>query len=512
MNMNKVDQIKIGAVLSYLQVGLSIVVQLLYTPIMLRLLGQNEYGLYSTVSSIIAMLSVLSLGFNSSYIRYYARYKKENDDDAIHKLNGLFLIIFLIIGAVALLCGMFLSFNLHFVFKSGLTVAEYKTARILMLLLTANLAISFPMSVFQSIISAHEKYLVLKLLGMAKTVLCPVMTLPLLLMGYRSIAMVCVTLIVSVAVDTIYWLYARGKLQVRFAFRNFEKGIFKSLFIFTSFIAINMIVDQINSNLGKLLLGRFKGTTAVAVYAIGYTIYQLYMTFSSSVAGVFSPRIHHIVNATSENHLEQRERLSELFIKVGRIQFAILALISSGFCFFGRSFIDIWAGDGYAQSYYVAVLLMLSSSIALIQNLGIEIQRAQNKHKFRSVAYIGMALINIVLTSVLCRKFDVVGAALGTSISLVLMNGLVMNIYYHKKCNIDVIAFWKSILRLCVGVIPPIAFGVFAVNAFDFSSITSMLIGIVAYSGVYCLFLWMIGLNAYEKQLIIRSFQRLLKK
>ena len=68
--MHKINQIKIGAVLSYLQIGLSVVISLIYTPVMLRLLGQSEYGLYSTVSSTIAMLSILSLGFNSSYIRY----------------------------------------------------------------------------------------------------------------------------------------------------------------------------------------------------------------------------------------------------------------------------------------------------------------------------------------------------------------------------------------------------------------------------------------------------------
>ncbi len=71
------DQLKLGTLLSYLQMVLSVVIGIVYTPVMIRLLGQNEYGLYNTVASTISMLSVLSLGFNSGYIRYYARYKKE---------------------------------------------------------------------------------------------------------------------------------------------------------------------------------------------------------------------------------------------------------------------------------------------------------------------------------------------------------------------------------------------------------------------------------------------------
>ena len=66
----KINQLKGGSLLSYGQTFLSILIGVVYTPVMLRLLGQSEYGLYNTVSSTISMLSILSLGFNSSYIRY----------------------------------------------------------------------------------------------------------------------------------------------------------------------------------------------------------------------------------------------------------------------------------------------------------------------------------------------------------------------------------------------------------------------------------------------------------
>ena len=160
----KVNQLKIGSILSYLQMALNIITGLIYTPVMLRLLEKGEYGLYQTVASTISMLSVLNLGFNSSYIRYYSKYRTKNDQESIYRLNGLFIIIFSVVGFVALLCGTFLSFNLELIFDTGLSVEEYNTARILMLLLTVNLATSFPMSVFSNIISAHEKFVFLKLL------------------------------------------------------------------------------------------------------------------------------------------------------------------------------------------------------------------------------------------------------------------------------------------------------------------------------------------------------------
>ena len=509
----KANQLKAGSILSYLQMGIGMVLQLVYTPVMIRLLGQSEYGLYNTVASTISVLSLLSLGFNSGYIRYYAIYKKENNREKISKLNGLFLIIFSIIGLVALACGLFLTFKLELVFSDGLTAGEYKIARVLTLLLTVNLSLSFPMSVFSNIISAHEKFVFLKLVGMIKTVFGPLITLPLLFAGFRSIAMVTVTVSLNLVADICYLYFVLFRLKEKFVFHSFEKGIFKELFTYTVFIAMNMIIDQINWNIDKLLLGRFKGTAEVAVYSVGYTLYNCYHLFSTSISNVFAPRIHKIVNATKDNLARQREELTELFTRVGRIQFIVLGLIASGIVFFGRFFIvKIWADENYGYSYYVALLLVIPSSIALIENLGIEIQRAQNLHRFRSFAYLAMAIINLVLSVILCQRYGAVGSAVGTAISLIVANGLIMNIYYHKKCNIDILHFFKNILRVFPGLLLPIAVGAVITKTGFVKSVFSFLVGVAAYTLVYCGSMWLIGMNSYEKQLILNPAKRLLKK
>lgn len=508
----RINQLKAGSILSYVQMALNVVIGLVYTPIMLRLLGKSEFGLYNTVSSTISMLSILNLGFNSSYIRFYSKYKKENDETSIAKLNGMFLLIFLVIGTIAFCCGCFLASHLEYVFADGLSAAEYKTAKVLMLLLTANLALSFPMSVFTSIISAHERFVVLKLLGMLKTILSPLITLPLLLIGYKSIAIVTTTLLISVLTDIAYLFYVKRILHVVFRFHDFEKGLFKQLFSFTFFIALNMVVDQINSNMGKFLLGRMKGTEAVAVYSVGYALYQYYAMFSTAVSGVFSPRIHRIVNSTNSSPVEQKKQLTELFTKVGRVQFMILALVASGVVFFGRPFIVFWAGRGYEEAYVVALLLIIPASIALIQNIGIEVQRAQNKHQFRSIAYIIMALVNLFSTILLCPKYGIVGTVMGTALSLILANGLIMNVYYHKRCNIDILAFWKSILRLSFGLIVPVIFGILFTKWIHINSIIPLLFGILLYSAIYCFSFWFLGMNAFEKALIMKPLRKVLRK
>ena len=119
--MAKTSELKWGAILSYTQMILNVVIGLAYSRYMIRILGQSEYGLYQTVVSTISMLSILNLGFNASYVRYYAKYKQNNDCESIYRLNGLFLLIFAVIGLIALACGAYLTTHLRLVFDTGLT-------------------------------------------------------------------------------------------------------------------------------------------------------------------------------------------------------------------------------------------------------------------------------------------------------------------------------------------------------------------------------------------------------
>lgn len=497
----RLNQIKVGSFISYAQIAAGIVVGLLYTPLMIRLLGHSEYGLYNTASSIISMLSVLSLGFNSGYIRFFTKYKSEHNEQKIHRLNGMYLLIFAVIGIVALLCGLYLSAHLDIVFGSGLTDEEYKLARRLMVLLTVNLAISFPMSVFSNIISANERFVFLKSLGLLKTVVSPLISLPLLLLGFKSTALAVATIAIALITDVMYLYYVLFVLNNKFVFHHFEHSVFRELFVFTSFIAINIIVDQINWNVDKLLLARYKGTTAVAVYSVGYTLFSYYMVFSTAISGLFTPRVHKIVHNDSDDAAKQLE-LSAILIKVGRIQFMVLGLISSGLCFFGHEFIiRIWAGEGYSESYYVMIILVLASTIALIQNVGIEIQRALNLHKFRSVVYVIMAAGNLSASIVLCQKFGAVGSAIGTGISLILCNGIIMNIYYSRKCKLDIVLFWKNIVAVMRGLIPPVILASL-LGLVQNESLLVWLSKIVIYGVVYCLSMWCFAMNQYEKALL----------
>ena len=439
----KINQLKIGVILSYITMFAQNIIGILYTPIMLRLLGKSEYGLYQLVYSVVSYLGLLSFGFGSAYVRFYSRYKVKDDEDGIARLNGMFINIFLIIALISILAGSVLVVNVELIFKQGLTPSEINTARILMILMVFNLAVTFPSSVFDSYVTAHECYFFQRVVSLLQTVLNPFLTLPLLLMGYKSISLVVVTTVLTLGKFVLNVYYCKKKLNMQFKFKNMQFSLLKEIWVFSFFIFLNMIVDQINWSVDKFILGMFGGTVAVAVYAVGGQINTLYMSLSTSVSSVFIPRINTIVADNDDN-----AKLTDIFTRVGRIQFIVLALVLFGFILLGKYFISVWAGNGYDSAYYVVLLLIIPVTVPLIQNLGVEIQRAKNMHKFRSIVYFIIAFGNVLLSIPLTKVYGEVGAALGTAITMTLGNVIIMNWYYHARVKLDMKYFWNNIFSL----------------------------------------------------------------
>lgn len=166
-----VNQLKAGAVLNYVVLGLNSVVGLVYTPFMLRMLGQSEYGIYSLAASIIAYLSMLDLGFGNAVIRYTAKFRAENRSEEQYSMFGMFTVLYSVIGLVVITIGMVLFFNLDTFFADTLTEVELGRTRVIVMLMILNLAVTFPLSIYGAIITAYEDFVFLRVVQIARIVL-----------------------------------------------------------------------------------------------------------------------------------------------------------------------------------------------------------------------------------------------------------------------------------------------------------------------------------------------------
>ena len=203
----KVNQVKVGIVLSYAVIVLNMVIGIIYTPLLTKQLGQSEYGLYSLVTTIISYLTILDFGFGNSIIIYTAKYRANKQKKEEQKLHGMFLIIYTVIGIIAGIVGIIIWANVDRFFGARMTTQELEKAKVLMGILTFNMVITFPFSIFSSIITAYEKFVFAKILNIIRILLNPIITVILLKLGYKSIGLVILTTVLNIMVLLMNFLY-----------------------------------------------------------------------------------------------------------------------------------------------------------------------------------------------------------------------------------------------------------------------------------------------------------------
>lgn len=502
-----INQLKAGAVLSYVSIGLNNIVGLLYTPYMLRMLGQNEYGLYSLVASVVAYLTVLDLGFANAIVRYTAKFRAEGKRKEQYEMFGMFFLLYCVIGSIALLIGLGLYFNVGNLFGTTMSDADLGEIRIMLLLMVFNLAFTFPMSIWGAIITAYEDFIFQRLVNIARIILNPLVMVVLLYMGYKAIAMVVVLTLFNIGTLCINAWYCKYKLNIKIRFSRFKWDFFQEVAVYSFWIFLNAIMDRIYWSTGQFVLGMFVGAATVAVYAIAIQLQHIYLSFSTAISGVFLPKVTAMVAKGNDE-----KAISDLFIRTGRIQYIIMAFILTGFILFGRAFINLWAGPGYEDAYIIALMFFIPLTVPLIQNLGITILQARNQMKFRSILYVIIALCSLGISIPLARNYGGIGCAAGTSIALVVGQIIAMNIYYYQKIHLDILRFWKEIFKMSL---PPLCIGSVSwlfLHHISLEHISTLTLAIIAFSIVYIVIFWFTGMNVYERNLFAAPILKFCKK
>lgn len=503
-----INELKVGSILTYLNLIISTIIPLLYTPVMLRMLGQEEYGLYSLSNSVIGYLSLLNLGMGTAVARYVTKCRVDKEYDKEKSIIGLFLIIYSVMAVVVCIVGFTLTKGTGFIFGNSLVQSEIARLKVLMLIMTVSTAVSFPSSVLSFVVVAYEKYIFRKLFDGVTTIALPIMNVIVLYMGYASVGMAIIGLILQIIYLIVYYKYCKKVLGIQPVFHDLPWNMLKEIFGFSFFILLSTLVDMLYWATDKILLGALSGTLAVAVYNIGGTFTSMLQGMSSAISGVFTTRVNTMV--FSEKSMDD---ISELFIRIGRLQFLVVSFILSGYIVFGKIFLLFWAGKGYSQAYYVGLMTMIPLSIPLIQSIAYSTVVAKKKHQFRAYVYAIIAVLNILGTFWAIPEYGILGAAACTAIAYTLGNGIIMNVYYYKVIKLKIIEFWKNILRM--SIVPSIMIGIGTIllrNIIIIHNLRQMILWEMLYAVCFGILAWKLMMNNYERNLFRELIFKILKR
>lgn len=501
------NELKAGVILSYISLFVENIIPLFYTPWMLAVMGQSEYGLYNLSHSVIGYLSLLSIGLGSSIIKFLSDKIVADDRQGVNRLTGLFTIVYSIISFISLICGCVLAVNAQTFFGKSLTASEVATLRILLILSSVNMAATFLITVYNALIIAHQKYIFNKGLGLVATLVTPCANVLVLLSGSRSIGLVSVATACTLIFGALKIWYCFAHLKIRPQFRNIDFSPLKTILKYSFFIFLAEISNMMYWATDKVLLGAYCGTVLVSVYSLGASLNTYYCAFSTAISNVMFPKVNAMVQKKASD-----AELSNLLIQVGRIQYLLMCLITTGFVLFGRQFIVLlWGGPAYEAAYYVALLTMLPSLVPLIQNVGLSIIQAKAIHQFRTVCFLIIAIVNIIFSRLLVEKYGLLGCAIPTCVAYLVGQGIAMNWFYWKKVNLDIGKFWKNIARMTLPILPLAIGTAIMLWIRPIENVITLLFEIGVYCVLYGLLCWLFVMNAYEKNLVGKIFKPVLQ-
>ena len=507
--MNSSKQIKIGAIISYGTIVFHIVAGLIYTPWLLSQIGQSDYGLYTLATSLITLF-VMDFGLGAAISRYVSRYRAQNNQQAVNDFLGMIYKLYMIVDAVIFLVLLLYFFLLDRVYVN-LSTEELDKFKIIYIIIATFSVVSFPFSNLNGILTAYEKFIVLKLCDFFNKALNIVLVVIALMLGWGVYALVSVHAIVGLMTIVVKLLVIKQKTPAKVNFKFFDKSMLKEIFGFSMWTTVGNILQRLILGISPSIIAAVcaAGSVEVAIFGLASTVEGYVYTFATAINGMFMPRISKIIVDG-----KKETELMPLMVKVGRIQLMLVGLVSVGFLALGKSFIvDIWNKPDFVQSYYCAALLLLPNMLYLPMQIANTTLVVENKVKIQAQVFMVMSAVNVVLSLIFSHFWGAIGAALAVFIAYI-VRVLLMIIVYQKQMNLNMVKFIKDVfLSMSPYLLLTFAAG-FAMEKFNplQHGFLRFAINGVVLVGCFGVLMLLKGFNQYERNLVTGIIKKLLRK
>lgn len=495
-NDDSINQIKKGAIISYLAIGVSLLSGLLYTPWMVRQIGVNDYGLYTLATSLISIF-LIDFGVGEAVSRFVSKYIAECNHKKINDFLGLIYKLYIFIDLLIFIVLFTIYFFIPNIY-SELTSGEIEKFKVIYLIISAFSLISLPFITLNGILTSYEKFKTLKLCDLLNKVMILALMAVVLLLGYKLYALVLVNAFAGIFIIVIKLLYIHRFIPVKVNFKFWDKKLLKEVFGFSLWTTVATFANRFIFNITPSILGAVSGSSQIAIFGIASTIEGYAYIISGAVNGMFLPRVSKILANKDDG-----KHVLPLMTKVGRIQYSIIGLIFIGFAIVGKEFIYLWMGEDFEPAYYSALLIMLPGVFRVPQQIASTTIVALNKVRMQAFVYVLVACLNILFSSIFSRYFGALGASVSICI-VYFIRLIIMNIIYHRVLNINVFSFIKDCyIKMAPPMLITLATGLI-INRFTGYSLYTLLIKGTFIVILYIILLWKMSLNQYEKSFFKR--------
>lgn len=485
-----------GVILGYVLVLAETVVSFVYTPLLLGFVGESEYGLYQLIGSIAAYLNILESMLTSGSLRFYCAKKAAGDDEGAARILGVSRVIYRATAVLVTLLFLALVPIFRVLYAQSLTETEISEGMWMLGVMCATICVNLVMYVYAVVIMAHERFVFLKLMEIAKTVIQPFIVIAIISRVPYALTICVVLLALTCAFWAVKYAYARIKVGFSITLEGATRADYKQIVGFSGIVAIGMVGDIVFAKSGQLVTGALLSTASVTVYSIGYQVYSAYSQLGRAITSVFLPHVTQLVR--QEDGLA---RVEDLWVRTGRVVWFVLLAILSAFVCYGQEFMGIWVGEGYEESYLIAIIVMAAFIPELTQSLGITILQAIDRYRFKAVLYCASAVAGLLLAIPFVEAMGVAGAAVSTAIVQLVCSGLIMACYYDCRIGLHSSMFWKQIALVTVKMAPALVVAPLIARIEVGGSAASFLVHCALFVAVYGTDAVCLAMNDSERKL-----------
>jgi O-antigen/teichoic acid export membrane protein len=383
------------------------------TPLVVKALGQEEYGVWSFLNGLTGYSSLLYLGVGSALIRYIATYSASHDQTAINRLTSVAVTIFAGLGGIALLVFLGLSPLIPRFLADGLSSDTARAASLTCALLAVQLLCFFLTSGFMATLLGHDRYDLANLthLGMAITRALLVGTA---MEGDRPLVRLSVLM---TATSIAHLLVARALAyrvdrSLRVAITRPRVEELRILYGLGVPAFVTTFSNRLISYTDTTVIGAVLGAVSVGLYALPMQIIEYTRAAVSGYSGVLLARVS-MLHAKGDLAAVRQAYLSAL-----RVTSLIASFLLANLIWLGVPFLELWVGPSFGEpARWVIIWLSLATFLHVFNTLAAQpFYTGMKILALPAKVVVVEAILNLALSITMAKWFGISGVALATFI------------------------------------------------------------------------------------------------
>lgn len=426
--------------------GVHLVIGFFLFPFIVHHIGATAYGILILANAVVGYSGLLQLGLGPTVVKRGAEHLAAQEIPKLRVVLDQILTIYCLLSLALILVIAGCIWLLPSVFDLGDNRLLF---RYILAVVGIQAAISFPMTVWGSLVESLEAYHVANAISVASAIARLVLTVALLTLGFGLLALVVAQFVIRAGQWLVTWWWVRGQLPgVRPRLVKIPWREAKPLFRFSGAMFLTNIGGTLEKTSDKLVIGILAPPALITMYEVGDRL-------NSESRGVFTRVLSILMPmAAALEARSDRGRLQKLFITLSRSAVAVYGFVFLSLVLYGREFISLWMGEEFSGAY--AILLALTAASFSQANNAVAGSLARGMGRLRVLTWVvvARAVINVPLSVILLRQYGIFGVALATMV-VHFTADIILALYYSRLFAVRVPELLSAVhLKALIALLP----------------------------------------------------------